>query len=132
MEAMDVSDSVEVTGLVANNDLERYFLSMNVFVISSDHEGLPNTLLEAASYGVPIIATAVDGIKDVVKDGVNALLVPPKDPPAMSNAIASVLSDQALAERLSKGALEMAQRCTYEAEKSSWFEIYENCLKQTA
>ena len=78
-------------------------------VFTSSWEGLPLTLLEALSLGVPAVATAVDGVTDVVPPGA-ALLVPPGDPRAVAGAVARVLSDEGLASDLRREALAAAAR----------------------
>ncbi len=78
-------------------------------VFTSSWEGLPLTLLEALSLGVPAVATAVDGVTDVVPPGA-ALLVPPGDPQAVAGAVARVLSDDGLAADLRREALAAAPR----------------------
>ena len=76
-------------------------------VATSTWEGLPLTLLEALSLGVPVVATAVDGVTDIVPSTA-ALLVPPGDPAAVSEAILRVLTDRALAADLRRQALTAA------------------------
>lgn len=119
-----INEDVLITGMVNNDLLAPYYKSMNVFVISSNSEGLPNTLLEAASYGVPIVATKVDGMKDVIIDGENGLLVPPGDSVAMTRAIDRILRSPTLARHLSKGAYRLAEECSLGNEKQKWLEIY--------
>lgn len=76
-------------------------------VSTSSWEGLPIALLEALSLGVPVVATAVDGVTDLVPAAA-ALLVAPGDPPAVSEAISRVLSDDDLAADLRRNALAAA------------------------
>ena len=76
-------------------------------VSTSSWEGLPLALLEALSLGAPVVATAVDGITDLVPPGA-ALLVPAGDPAAVSAAISRVLSDDNLAASLRAAALDAA------------------------
>ena len=76
-------------------------------VSTSTWEGLPLALLEALSLGAPVVATAVDGITDLVPLGA-ALLVPPGDPAAVSAAISRVLNDDNLAASLRVAALDAA------------------------
>jgi glycosyltransferase involved in cell wall biosynthesis len=76
-------------------------------VSTSSWEGLPLTLLEALSLGVPVVATAVDGVTDLVPAGA-ALLVPPGDPAAVSTAISRILTDDDLAAALRVAALSAA------------------------
>jgi len=77
--ARTLASEVEFSGYVDNMHVPKYLASMNVFVLSSDHEGLPNSVLEAAASGVPVVATAVYGVKDIYRDSSHALLVPPRD-----------------------------------------------------
>jgi glycosyltransferase involved in cell wall biosynthesis len=76
-------------------------------VSTSCWEGLPLALLEALSLGVPVVATAVDGVTDVVPPSA-ALLVPPHDPGAVAAAVSRVLADGPLTARLRQGALAAA------------------------
>jgi glycosyltransferase involved in cell wall biosynthesis len=75
-----------------------------IFVLPSYHEGMPTVLLEAMACGAPVVATAVGGSREVVEDGVNGLLVPPRDPPALARAIGRLLSDAQLRHSLGERA----------------------------
>lgn len=68
--------------------------AMDVFALSSDVEGLPVAALEAMAAGLPVVATRVGGIPEVVHDGVTGLLVPRRDPPALAAALDSLLEDR--------------------------------------
>jgi glycosyltransferase involved in cell wall biosynthesis len=74
--------------------------AIDVFVLPSVKEGLPYALLEAMAVGKPIVATRVGGIPEVARDGRCALLVPPKDPQALSEAICQLIQDPAFSARL--------------------------------
>lgn len=125
-----IESEVEITGFVEDRKkILEYLLSMQVFVVSSVIDGLPNALLEAASVGVPLVATGVGGLKDILKDGESALIVPPKDPKKLSDAIERVLKDKRLAQRLSQGALKMAKALSPANEKKVWTELYHRLLK---
>lgn len=77
-------------------DARRFLPLFDILVISSVTEGLPITMLEAMSAGVPVIATAVGGIPEVIRDGVTGLLVPPRDPVKLSSAISNLINDKTL------------------------------------
>jgi glycosyltransferase involved in cell wall biosynthesis len=92
-------------------------------VCTSSWEGLPLALLEALSLGAPVVATAVDGIADLVPPGA-AVLVPPGDPAAVAAAIERVLADQNLAACLRANALAAAACWTPEAMLDSYRTAY--------
>jgi glycosyltransferase involved in cell wall biosynthesis len=71
----------------------------HIAVLPSRREGLPLSLLEAAACGRPLVATDVPGCREVARDGVNALLVPPDDPEALADAIARLAHDGNLRAR---------------------------------
>jgi glycosyltransferase involved in cell wall biosynthesis len=76
----------------------------DIFVLPSLWEGLPFVLVEAAALGKPIIATAVDGVPEILEDGKTGLLVPPKDPSALAEAVIRLLRDNEGARRLGERA----------------------------
>jgi len=72
----------------------------DLFVLPSLWEGLPFVLVEAAALGRPIVATAVDGVPEILENGKTGLLVPPGDPTALSHAVLKLLGDREEAARL--------------------------------
>jgi glycosyltransferase involved in cell wall biosynthesis len=90
-----VSDQMILTGFV--RDPRPYYSIADVAVLSSLTEGSPNALLEAMAARVPVVATNVGGIPEIVEDRQSALLVPPRQPAALASAIASVFADPASA-----------------------------------
>jgi glycosyltransferase involved in cell wall biosynthesis len=120
-----LENEVVSTGYLKRQQLLEQLANFNVFVVCSYHDGLPNTLLEAASCGVPIVATKVGGMLDVLVDGENALLVEPGNSQQLSEAISRLLSDKALCLKLSAGARALADRLNYDQEKASWLSLYE-------
>jgi glycosyltransferase involved in cell wall biosynthesis len=74
--------------------------SLDLFLMTSDHEGLPTALLEAMYLGVPVVARRVGGIPEVVEDGVQGLLIPSDDPAVMSEGCLKLLRDAGLRAQL--------------------------------
>ena len=91
---------VVMPGFVA--DLDGLTAAADVVALSSHSEGLPNVLLEASAAGVPVAATRVGGVPEVVADGVSGLLSPPGDAAALAHNLARLLGDSGL--RASMGA----------------------------
>ncbi len=76
---------------------------------SRGNESFGIALIEAGSHAVPVISTTVDGIPEVVRDGVDGFLIPPNDPAALARAVTKLLSDPALAIRMGKNFQERVQ-----------------------
>jgi glycosyltransferase involved in cell wall biosynthesis len=74
------------------SDLAALYQSMDVFVLTSINEGTPVSLIEAMAAGVPVVASSVGGVPDVVEDGVTGVLVPPRRPEAVAAAIVSTVT----------------------------------------
>ncbi|MBF4510698.1 MAG: glycosyltransferase [Aeromicrobium sp.] len=87
------------------------YADADVFVLSSRWEGLPYVVLEAMSFGLPVVSTRVDGIPEAVVDGTSGLLVPSSAPEALASAIAGVLDDPDTRARMgAAGAAIVAER----------------------
>lgn len=82
---MGLSDRVKLLGTWSN--VAPLLAIADVFILPSRSEGLSRALLEAMAAGLPIVATRVDSVEEVIVDGVHALLVPPEDPDALSKAL---------------------------------------------
>jgi glycosyltransferase involved in cell wall biosynthesis len=87
-------------------DVRRYYESADLLVVPSKSEGIPNVVLEAMLFGVPVVSTRVGGIPEIIRDRWNGLLVPPENPAALAGAIVEVITDKALAGRLARTARE--------------------------
>jgi glycosyltransferase involved in cell wall biosynthesis len=96
--ALNLSGSVTMAG--QQSSAEPYYRIADVAVLSSRSEGSPNALLEAMAAGVPVVATRVGGIPEMVTDNESALLIEPGDAGAMANAISALLTDPGRAQRL--------------------------------
>jgi glycosyltransferase involved in cell wall biosynthesis len=86
--------------LGCRNDVPDLLAACDLSVLPSESEGLPNAILEAMAAGVPVVATCVGGIPEIIENGQNGLLVPPQNPQALAEAILRILRDSNLAMRL--------------------------------
>jgi glycosyltransferase involved in cell wall biosynthesis len=84
------------------DDTERVFAQSHIVCLPSYREGLPKVLLEAAACGRAIVTTDVPGCRDVVRDGDNGLLVPPRDAAALARALAALLADPERRRRMGR------------------------------
>ena len=103
-------------------------LMFDVQVLPSLWEGIPLTLFEGMAAGKTIVSTNVDGLGEVLEDGRNALVVPPRDPQALARAVIRVLDDAALAARLAARAKAESARYEIDATVRRIEEIYEEVL----
>lgn len=99
--------NVDVIFTGQENDVQPFYAAADVFVLPSHSEGSPNVLLEAMAANLPIVATDVGGVPEIVENNESAVLVPVNDPNAMAAAIARVLNDQDFARRLTTKSAEL-------------------------
>jgi len=101
VQALGLQERVHVHGTVA--DADQLYAAFDVFILSSRTEGTPIALFEAMSAGVPVVATAVGGVPDVVSPA-EALLVPSDQPAALAQAVRMVLTDSRAAQQRAEAA----------------------------
>ena len=101
---LGVDGRARFLGSVPRDGVLRLFRAADAAVLSSAWENLPHTVLEALAVGTPVIATAVGGVPEVVRDGENGLLVAPNDPAALGDAIRRYFDDGDLRRRLAEAA----------------------------
>ena len=97
-----LSDSVKLLG--SWDDISPVLASADIFVLPSRWEGLSRALMEAMAAGIPVITTHVDGIKDLVTDGVNGLLIPAEDSEKLENSILQLIENPEMMKRLAAAA----------------------------
>lgn len=93
-----LGDAVIFAGF--REDIGRILPCLYAVVHPADMEGLGVSVLQALASGIPVVASAVGGLPEAVRDGFNGLLVPPGDPEALAGALIKLLSDRAMARRM--------------------------------
>jgi glycosyltransferase involved in cell wall biosynthesis len=115
--ALDLAGRVRLAGPMAQESLFDQYRSASALCLpcrvldDGDRDGLPNVIVEAMACGLPVVTTAISGIPEVVRDGVNGLLVPPDDAEALADALVRLEGDRPLARRLAR-----AGRATVDAQ----------------
>ena len=100
------AERVHVQGFVEHDEVPAVLASLDVLALPSAYEEMGSVLVEAMAAGVPVVASRVGGIPDVVADGETGLLVPPGDVPAFAAALRRLVADPALRARLGRRARE--------------------------
>lgn len=106
-ERLGIADTVKFAGYQLS--LEAFYREAALFVLPSRHEGMSNALLEAQSYGVPVVASDIPANKAVVDDGVSGFLVPVGDPETLAQKIVVMLQDPTLRATMGTNARENIQ-----------------------
>jgi glycosyltransferase involved in cell wall biosynthesis/ribosomal protein S18 acetylase RimI-like enzyme len=86
------------------NDIPELLTLMDVFVLASWREGFPRSAIEAAAMGRPLVLTDIRGCREVVRDGIEGILVPPRDPDRLTEAVSRLLRDPELRRPLGEAA----------------------------
>jgi len=97
---MGLINTVQLLG--ERKDIMRIFSLFDVFVLPSLWEGLPYVLIEAGACGLAVVASDIDGIKEIIKDGETGVLVSPKDSDALARSIVKILPDEDMRDRLGR------------------------------
>jgi len=126
---LDLIERIDLPG--ATPRPERELRSATVFVLSSRLEGLPMTLLEAMALGRAVIACDCDyGPRDIVRDGVDGVLVPPEDVEALAATIDALLGDSGRRASLGQRAVEVRERFAIGAVSERWDKLFREAAPQ--
>jgi glycosyltransferase involved in cell wall biosynthesis len=106
-------------------DLDRFVPHLDLLVLPSHTEGLPNVVLEACAAAVPVVATAVGGTPEVIEDGVSGHLVPPGDPEALAGRIGDLLaSEERRREMGFQGRQRVLEHFTFPAQAQQYRTVF--------
>ena len=114
------------------SDMQRIYAALNLLVLCSDTEGMPNVVLEAFAYSRPVVATRVGGVPEVITDGENGLIVPPGQRAPLGAAVRSLLNDADLAARLGRqGRATIEERFDFRRRTTALEALYQSILDVT-
>lgn len=122
--------SVTFLGWIGPEDKEKELNNAAVYCLPSWNEGLPMSILEAMSAGLPVVSTPVGGIPEAVIHGQNGYLVPPGDDSALAQALIRLLSDPELATKMGhEGRRLYEEHFSADRMCASFVELYDSCKK---
>lgn len=124
-------DLLRLAGAVSDDDLPRYYASADVFCSpATGGESFGIVLLEAMAAGAPVVASDIDGYRDVVTGQLNGLLVSPREPWTIADAIARLIDNPDLAKRLSGGGKQVAQEHRWQHVAAEVEDYYQHCMEE--
>ncbi|QCT93960.1 glycosyltransferase family 4 protein [Caminibacter mediatlanticus TB-2] len=128
---LQIEDKIEWKGFIPKENLSNYYSIFDVVVIPSRFEGFGLTAIEAMSYKIPVIASNVDGLKEIIKDGEDGLLFNKEESKILADKILQIYKDQRLKNKLGENAYEkVKQKFSYEVYKNKINELYEIIIKE--
>lgn len=125
----EVEDIIEYKGWVKGEEKDSLIRESSIYILPSYYEGLPISILEAMSYGKPILATNVGGISEIVKNEFNGLLFNPGNKDAIKNAILTLTNDLILLDKMGNNSLSIVKDYYPEAVIPQLTYIYTDLLK---
>jgi glycosyltransferase involved in cell wall biosynthesis len=114
------------------DDVDSILSALDVAAMSSDYEGTPLVAFECFANRTPLVATAVGGLPDIVEDGRTGLLVPPRRPDALADAVISLLRDPARRDRIALAAAEQLPEFTIESATERFVALYDQLIAESA
>lgn len=116
------------------NEVKEKMKTASLYLLTSNTEGMPNSLMEAMALGLPVISTdcPCGGPKELIQNGKNGLLVPVGDEEAMAKAMKQVLKNKELREELGKNALKIREQLHPETVNAKWEEYLSSRMKNSA
>jgi glycosyltransferase involved in cell wall biosynthesis len=121
--AAGAEDAVTFHGARPRAEVADRMRGADALVLPSHNEGTPVSVMEALTCGIPVVATDVGGIPELVTEGANGLLVPPRDQEALTAALARLADDGALRRHLTEGAAATGDRFALEARRAEVLEV---------
>jgi len=106
----EAARGANLTFLGLRQDVDACYTAFDLFALASHREGFPRAAMEAAALGLPVVATDIRGCRQVVDDGANGVLVPPRDAARLAAAIETVATDGALRRRMGEAGRAKAHR----------------------
>ncbi len=121
---LDLKGCIQFVGRVPQEKIPLFMQQADIFVLPSLAEGFPNVLLEAMACGLPIVATRVGGIPEIIEDGRNGFLVNPKKPDEIADKLLFISRNKSITWKISKNNKEKVKKYNWDNTVSNLEEIY--------
>lgn len=118
--------------VIPEEELSEYYSACDVFVFPNDHQSWGLAPLEALSCRRPVIVSRGSGVQEVLRDGDTALLVPPRDPQSLANAMARIAGDRTLAENIANRGKRLASGLTWDNYALGMLDLMERARASSA
>lgn len=128
VESLGVADRVVFFGRLSGPILKKIYDLSSIVVVPSRYEGFGLVAVEAFAANKPLIASAVPALTEFVADGYNGLLIPPKEPEKLAQAISRLAADKNLANKLVTGGQATLAKLKSEEFKNQWLDFYEKLI----
>lgn len=130
---LKISHRLSFTGNVTEEEKKNWYQKADLCVLPSTYDPSPIVAFEALAAGKPLVASKVGGLPEIVRDGENGLLVPPRDPSEIARAVDLILSDRKLAAKMARNALRTIEKdYSWENIARKTMNVYRSCLGEVS
>ncbi|MBZ5696716.1 MAG: glycosyltransferase family 4 protein [Acidobacteriia bacterium] len=129
---MELDNLLQTVGALPHKRMRDFWNSLSVAVVPSHSESFGLVALEAMACGVPVVAAAVGGLKEIVQDGESGLLVPPGDAASLARGLTTLLTDEPLRRRLATGARRRAEKFSIERRSHELLQLLADRMEKAA
>jgi len=123
-------NGLESVGSKSGDELLAYYVAADCFVMPSYREGFPNTVMEAGALGLPSIVTDINGSREIIKDGINGMIVPPQNEDVLYQAMVTMLTSNIDRKKMADNARKMiSDRFEQSYVRKCLYEFYDEIIK---
>lgn len=127
---LKVDELIQFAGSVSYSELPQKYRDADIFVLCSLAEGMPLVVLEAMGTALPIVASSVQGIEDLVRTGMNGVLFPPNDVNELARSLIGLINDGESRVRMGKSSVDFVQKYDWQNIANSYLSVYERILEE--
>ena len=127
---LSISDQVKFLGRVSHEEISKIYQEAHVFVLPSLNEGMSNTMLEALSSGLPIVATDTGGTKELVTEGKNGSIIKMKDSDDIARKIQHLIKNPELRNSMGEESRKKAESMSWQKVAQEYIELYKKIISK--